>query len=812
MIAGAVSAQVYSEDFTSLFITNSGTASFPDAFPVTATSTDGTWVKGGSVGLNAGELKFVRPADYGGLSACAMVLDGALFTDGAGTYTLSFDFVYAALGANRLYLELQDVDFNGGHIKVPTVVWATSYGTNLPPVTVFDGASASVITNRIYLGGEQNQTHSIDFEYDGSGDVLFRLGAGRENNGDWWTLRVDNLSIISPPPPPAPTGLNAVAGNRRALLDWAPANEPNVTYNVYRSTTPGVYGPPIATGLTGTKYCDYGRINNKIYYYSVRTVSMYGKPSGYGNEVSVIPQPYTSYSSKKGLGSGMSSRVQAMKASWCYNWGMGTNDYLDAGIEYVPMRHNRSWPNFSNLSDCGNFSNILAYNEPERSDQGNISVSQALSQWSMFEQASFDFDCAIGSPAVAGVSGASIGWITNFMSQVDSMGRQVDFMAFHQYPPPTGSHLLNTAQWYYDTYGRDVWITEFNAADWSAPNNYTHEQSYTWMIEMLYRMESAPHIARYAIFPWSAASQANKGSQAEASYVFESTVSEGATNSTSILTPLGKLYAEYRSVDINGPYADTWYYLHNKGSRERLYNSASTPSTADIYTEGINANFKVVDAGNGNYFIVKRGSSGNRLGYNGSSLYWAGASAADSSVQWSITDEVNGWDFIGHPDTGQRLSGNPLSMVPGTTINDAVRWAFVRANPLPTDVDSDDLPDVWEVDQLGSIAASAGGGDNYDGDRDVDEFEYLAGTLADNPASYFEAPLTDFGGGTIEVTFNAITNRMYLLQTTEELSSNTVWTTKWIAIPPTNGVRSLRYTMPGNPPKLFGRVGIIEPE
>jgi len=810
LAAGTASAQVYSEDFSSLSLTNTSPASFPDVFPVTSSSSGGTLVKGGWAGINNGELVFARPDTYiGGLDACAMVLDGALFTDGAGLYTLKFDFVFAEFGANRLYLELQDVDFNGGHIEVPTVSWAKNYGTNLQAISTFDGASASVITNKIYYGGEQGQTHTIDFEYDGSGDILFRLGAGRENSSEWWTVRVDNLLIQAPPPPPDPTGLTVVGGDRKAILEWAPSTEPDVTYKVYRSVTPGVYGAPIADGLSASRYYDVALTNSMLYYYTVRAVSGYGKESGLGSEVSVVPQPYVSYSSKKGVGSGTTSKVHALNASWYYNWSIRTNEYVDAGIEYVPMRHNYWWAPLSDLANIGEFDYFLAYNEPDSADQANMTVAQAISQWPAITSAVFlngNPGAQIGSPATVNPYAA---WITDFMGQAESEGHQVDFMTMHSYPPPDNpATILGGAAWYHNTFNRDVWITEFNAADWNFPNDYTHGQCYSWMLEVLFRMESAPYIARYAVFPWDA----TDGHQANASHVFEVNVNAGVTNRSPVLTPLGKLYAEYRSIDISGPHADTWYYLHNRGSHQRLYYNAGSAVTADVYTEGKNANFRLVDAGNGNHYIVKRGFSGKRLGYNGSSLFWAGPSVSDSSVQWNIADEVNGWDFISHPGTGKRLSGNPLSMVSGTTTNNAVRWAFVRANPLPTDVDSDDLPDTWEADQLGSIAVSAGGTDNYDNDPDSDVFEYLAGTQSGNPASYFDPALTDYGGGTIEVTFDAITNRIYVLETTEVMSTNSTWTIRALAIPPTNSIKTLRYTVPGNPPKLFGRVGIVEPD
>ena len=58
-----------------------------------------------------------------------------------------------------------------------------------------------------------------------------RTGRGRP------TWRFD---VLVDPPPAAPTGLRAVAGDARVRLDWNASPEPDVTgYRVYRSTTAG---------------------------------------------------------------------------------------------------------------------------------------------------------------------------------------------------------------------------------------------------------------------------------------------------------------------------------------------------------------------------------------------------------------------------------------------------------------------------------------------------------------------------------------------------------------------------------------------
>ena len=90
--------------------------------------------------------------------------------------------------------------------------------------------------------------------------------------------------------PGAPTLTGATAGDGQVALQWsAPTSGgPVSTYNVYRSTTQGVQGPLLTSGLTGTTYTDPNATNDSTYYYVV-TASNGSGQSPESNELSAHP-------------------------------------------------------------------------------------------------------------------------------------------------------------------------------------------------------------------------------------------------------------------------------------------------------------------------------------------------------------------------------------------------------------------------------------------------------------------------------------------------------------------------------------------
>jgi hypothetical protein len=394
------------------------------------------------------------------------------------------------------------------------------------------------------------------------------------------------------------------------------------------------------------------------------------------------------YSLKKGIGyqagKGLAYQANVLhltNVSWYYDWGVPTtrNTLVDPTIEFVPMVWwGNGLPNsvseaatvakIAGLNVPGFYpvENLLGFNEPDHTDQANMTVAQVLGAWPALENIALPGGLNIGSAAMTGFHAMQ----QEFMTTALSTGLKVDFMTFHDYPGwgTSFNGIMNNAQQYYNAYGKDIWITEYNMADWSGTAGYTLAQGYTWIAESLYRLEQSPIITRYAIFPWDTTHAAGYAS---------AVLNPGTTAS---LTPVGELYGEYRSADIHGPFAQTWYFVHNKSSHQRL---AHGPALDTIFQKNDSVNYSLVPAGNGNHYLVNK-STGNRLAYNGTTLSMVAPTVTDSSVQWSVTDSANGWDYLNHVGTGKRLSGNPLSMVAGTTTTDVVKWMFIRPHvPAP---------------------------------------------------------------------------------------------------------------------------------
>jgi fibronectin type 3 domain-containing protein len=98
---------------------------------------------------------------------------------------------------------------------------------------------------------------------------------------------IEILSSSAPAPPPAPTGLAAIAGNAAVMLSWT-ASSGATSYNIYRGTTSGGEGStPVGTS-TSASFTDTGLTNGTTYYYKVSATNSAGT-SAQSGEVSATP-------------------------------------------------------------------------------------------------------------------------------------------------------------------------------------------------------------------------------------------------------------------------------------------------------------------------------------------------------------------------------------------------------------------------------------------------------------------------------------------------------------------------------------------
>ena len=77
------------------------------------------------------------------------------------------------------------------------------------------------------------------------------------------------------------TGNGIVAHS--VMLNWVASITPGVTYNVYRSTTSGVYSSPLVSSLSTTGYTDSTVQSGQTYYYVVTAVNA-GSESARSNQ------------------------------------------------------------------------------------------------------------------------------------------------------------------------------------------------------------------------------------------------------------------------------------------------------------------------------------------------------------------------------------------------------------------------------------------------------------------------------------------------------------------------------------------------
>jgi hypothetical protein len=152
---------------------------------------------------------------------------------------------------------------------------------------------------------------------------------------------------------------------------------------------------------------------------------------------------------------------------------------------------------YAEIESAG-YSVVLGFNEPNKSDQANMTVERAVDLWPILTQ---NPDIRVGSPAV---SDDGRGWLEDFMRQVDANNLRVDFVTMHWYGWNAGScdnagQLGGALNWA-EQWGRPVWITEFGCMHESNPDEQTVLNFFASALEMF---TNRPNLERYAWYPWN---------------------------------------------------------------------------------------------------------------------------------------------------------------------------------------------------------------------------------------------------------------------------------------------------------------------
>jgi hypothetical protein len=199
---------------------------------------------------------------------------------------------------------------------------------------------------------------------------------------------------------------------------------------------------------------------------------------------------------KKGMAGKGIDVIQEFNNSWHYNWSISGSDVDDA--KFVPNQWSGgSISNAQNLGKRMDIAHYMAFNEPDGSDQANMTVDKAIEKY----EAMLASGLRLGSPATKDNTNGQT-WRDEFMTKAAANGLRVDYIVVHYYKKTTAQSFYNWLKAIHDKWQRPIWVKEFNyGAIWTdqpASNEAARDGLESYM-EML---DTTSFVERYSVFTW----------------------------------------------------------------------------------------------------------------------------------------------------------------------------------------------------------------------------------------------------------------------------------------------------------------------
>ncbi|MFR4318754.1 MAG: glycosyl hydrolase [Eubacterium sp.] len=166
---------------------------------------------------------------------------------------------------------------------------------------------------------------------------------------------------------------------------------------------------------------------------------------------------------------------------------------------------------------------ILAYNEPDREDQANMSVDTAIEGMKSLVGKGLK----VGSPAAAIWPSISTDWFQPFMKKMKEEKMDVDFIALHHYwnwyTEDGAKAFLDIVDETWKMYHKPIWITEFALSGVPNRTKQTRQSAINYMKYVLPELDKREYVERYAWFSFQPSDYRNGGSAMLNTYTGEIT-------------------------------------------------------------------------------------------------------------------------------------------------------------------------------------------------------------------------------------------------------------------------------------------------
>ncbi len=393
------------------------------------------------------------------------------------------------------------------------------------------------------------------------------------------------------------------------------------------------------------------------------------QPPGVGQQTWTLDQ--RANAPKKGNG-GFPSMASTFAPTWAYNWG--PTDTYPAGVHFWPMQWGSfNWTQRPSLlpewQRNGEPIVLMGFNEPDKTDQSNMSVATAAAMWPRLEV----LGLPLLGPAVAGHPANST-WIQGFMAEVLADEMRVDYVGMHSYGGPNADNFINQINSARNAWGRDVVVSEFSVVDWSNTNSWNDNAVFNFFAEVLWRMDLLPSLHRYAVFVFtddpSNPISDNRGEM---------------LNADGTLTPEGKLFSAWdEDTTIR---TDTPYHIQNTSSFVRVagvpgVQGEGSTELGDRFDDHQAYRWRLRPGSQPGAFKVECVADGRILAYTSRGLEAVVDGDNSGIAEFELTQIAHGWFAIVEPTLDRRLSssatqGGAVTLAPPGTATADAQWRLV---------------------------------------------------------------------------------------------------------------------------------------